>query len=272
MKRRVAAFMAILMISMMLSGLFIVRKTSGFESQDSTDIVLEIKTDKENYLLGELITLRFKVTNKSDQPVAVDKNSSVYTGSIEVFVAYEKGQFKKYYGPRWGTLDVGGNSSFELKPGDSFESEATLLQNPHLDTSHLNENAAKHALEQANLVEGNYLLSRPGTYYIKAILHDGETKKVLESEPIQVIADEPQADDLEIWEKIKDDRSYGYFIQTGGLSEHPAGAKTMKMVKHLDELITRHPHSKYATMINSGLSKHKEKLDKAKDASNNLND
>ena len=266
MKRRTTIISA-LMVSFVLSGWLIASKTSGFQSQDAAGLAFKIEPDKESYLLGELISLKFKVMNKSDSPVSVDGSSSVYTGSIEVLVAYEKGPFRKYYGPRWGTLDVARSSPLELKPGNSFESEATLLQNPYLETSHLNENAAKHAREQANLVEDNYLLSKPGTYYIKAILHDAETKKVLESEPVQVVATEPADDDLEIWERIKSDRSYGYFIQTGGLNEHPAGAKTMKMAQSLNALVLRHPNSQYAAMINSGLSRHKAKLDKANDGS-----
>ena len=228
--------------------------------QNRDGLTLEVQADKESYLPGEMNTLHFRIINKSNTSTSLYRGSTVWDGNLRVFIADNNGGFREYFGPSWGTKDTYYKDPIRLAPNQSFETEVTVLWNHRLDTAHLNKIYAKNV--DGERIKTNYALTDPGTYYIKAILYNPLTQNVVESESIQVTVEEPQGADLEIWNKIKVDGNYGLFIQTGGLMEHPKGAKTVKVANDLENVLSQHPDSRYANSIRSSLSKRKEALDR----------
>lgn len=230
-------------------------------NQSSNPLRLDVVADKESYLLGEPINLKFKILNQSERQISLYPGSTVWDGYIDVFLAYQGEDFKRYRGPEWGLRDVYYKENLLLNPGETFESDATMLCNPVLQTSHLNEVAAQRARTRENLVQGNYVLSRPGFYFVKAILLDPKTREVVESTPIRIVAEMPQGDDLEVWNKIKSRRDYAYFIQTGSLGGSTEEA-TKKVVEQLERIVRLHPTSKYAEQMRKSLNEHRAVVDK----------
>lgn len=110
-------------------------------------------------------------------------------------------------------------------------------------------------------INTDYALTNPGIYYIKAALYNPLSGNTVESEPVSIIVEEPQGDDLETWNKIKEDGKYGLFIQTGGLIEHPKGRKTIEVINNLEKILSLHQNSRYADSIRFALSKHQKAIE-----------
>jgi len=227
--------------------------------QSSAGLVLEMQADKQSYMPGEMISLRFSIKNGSNVATSVSKQSTVWDGNLKVFIAYETGPFKEYVGPGWGTRDRLPRQLLKLNPAESFETEATVLWNQKIETSHLNEVYAKTLPKQR--LNTDYALTESGTYYLKAVLYDSQTGTNIESAPLFLALEEPQGADLNIWKTLKQNADYALFIQTGGLMEHPNGPKTVKVARELENIMSRHSDSRYAKSIRSGLSKHKETVE-----------
>lgn len=232
-------------------------------NQTSSPLRLDVVTDKEKYLVGEPVYLRFKIVNQSDRQISLYAGSTVWDGYIDVFVAFQGEDFKRYRGPQWGLRDVYYKEPVILNPGEVFESEATMLCNPLQQTSHLNETAAKRAQQRENLVQGNYVLSSPGFYFVRASLRDPKSSDIVESSSVRIVAEMPQGDDLEVWNKIKDRRDYAYFIQTGSLA-NPSDERTKKVAEKLQQIVSLHPTSKYADEIRKSLNEHRAVVDKSR--------
>ena len=80
----------------------------------------------------------------------------------------------------------------------------------------------------------------------------------------QVIARKPQGNDLEFWKRIKDDKSYAYFIQMGFPKEHPRSAEAMRVVETLEQLENLYLNSKYMGNIRRRTSKYRSVVEKLK--------
>ena len=226
--------------------------------QDTDGLTLEVQPDQSSYLPGEMIALRFRVMNTSSTSISVGSESTVWDGNLKVFIAYEDGPFKEYFGPGWGTKDRVAGQPVSLAQGQTFETEATILWNHKVETSHLNPAYAKDISEKR--LNTDYALTKSGTYSIKAVLNNIQTGNKVESAPVVITVEEPQGEDLEVWKKIKEDANYGLLIQTGGLAEQPKGPKTTRIAVELEEILSRHPNSRYSKDIRSGLTKRQNAL------------
>jgi hypothetical protein len=234
---------------------------SGYRLMQSVEgLTLKVQVDKENYLPGEIISLHFSIKNESPAPLSLYRESTVWDGNLKVFIAHGTGPFREYVGPGWGTRDKLPGEPLKLNPSQSFETEATVLWNQKIETSHLNELYAKKLAKQR--INTDYALAEPGTYYVKAILHNPKTGTDIESRPLLLTVEEPQGTDLNIWKTLKQNGEYALFIQTGGLLEHPKDPKTVKMARELKDLASQNPGSHYTKSIRSSLSKHKETMER----------
>lgn len=233
-----------------------------FASEGFSGLVVEVQSDKEDYLLGELVALKFRVINTSKAAVHIPKQTGVLLGNLQVFITYENGKFRRYRGPQWGTRDIWGTQPITLAPGAVYETEATILYNNRFETRHLNEAAAKPIIEE--YIDTEYVLPKPGTYRIKATLSSDSSAKI-ESKPIEIKITEPQSiDDVAIWDVFKSDPEYAYFIQTGSLRRHSMDPKTRQMVETLERLVSFYSTSGYAGHIRSALSKHYSRVSNLK--------
>src|SRR5262249_15900098 len=67
-----------------------------------TNLVLELKVDKTEYLEGELIELRFRLAARSGTALAPTR-ISVADGSLGIMVSQGSNPYLEYQGPDWGT-------------------------------------------------------------------------------------------------------------------------------------------------------------------------
>lgn len=262
MKRKAAASLILVPLIGTICTVIVLSQTKGSESQDIKRLTLQVKADQDSYLPGEMITLNFKVLNSSAEPVLLPKGVNVQTGYLQVFIADESGQYNQYIGPRWGLADVLGSKVVKLAPGESFETSATVLYNKTVETAHLSEIAAAEITK--GRIQTEYVLPRPGMYFLKAVLNDNNLTNKIESEPISVIIEDPQGVDLEVWNKIKGDGDFAIFMQTGELKELPNGPKTKQIVATLSEIEKSFSTTRYISKIRSGLAKHRSLLEKEK--------
>lgn len=224
-------------------------------------LTLQVRSEKSSYIPGEPIILKFTVLNKADAPIVLHGGADVWRGQLKVFIARPGEGFKKYLGPQWGIKDVAGGS-VTIAPQGLYEAEATILYNHRMETSHLSELYAAQA--NSEHVGTEYAVTKPGRYRIKAILHVDELNAQIESTPIRVSVDEPKGADLRVWNEIKDDATYGYFIQTGDIKAHPNSSKAKRVLEKLESLVTTYPGSQYSAYIRSSLDKFKSTVTKLK--------
>ncbi|HTG36553.1 MAG TPA: hypothetical protein VLB76_26850 [Thermoanaerobaculia bacterium] len=231
--------------------------------EDSTRrLSVEVYPNSESYVLGELVKLKIRITNRSDQPIILSKMPGVDTGDISVLLA-ERGGFRKYIGPRWGTADVFKSSPIELAPEEYIETKATLLYHHRMETKHLSTLSAKQITR--DYVDTDYAFASPGTYRIKAVFSGEQSLGQVESEPVSIALREPQGDALKVWNALKSDARLGYFIQQGGPNGDPRSPESKELADTLSALATVHPESPQADDIRLSLAKYATTLEKLKE-------
>ena len=177
----------------------------------------------------------------------------------EDVTASEDLRYKEYRGPGWGLRDVAESGSITLRPGQAHRTRATILYNHGVETEHLNARRAKEIREQ--FLGTGYALGTPGRYRIKARLYGHRFVNYIESAPIEITVSEPTGIDREVWEVLKTDPEYGYFIQSGGPKGHPTTPRNVQMMETLEKIANDQPLSRYTEGINQSLSKHRAVLE-----------
>jgi hypothetical protein len=238
---------------------FTIQQPDDSATRDIGQLAVEIAADKQSYLPGELIGLKFNVTNRSDQSVALPGEASVWDGHLKVFVAYQDEEYKEYRGPGWGLKDVVRFNPIVLAPGVSHETEATILYHKGKGVRHLSAVYQKQIVEKE--MTGGYALAEAGGYRIKAVLYDFNYAYRIESEPIRIVIEEPVGADLKVWNRLKENSDYGRFIQTGSAGK-PSTAESRQLVENLTEIADAYPESNYLKGIRLGLSKHASILER----------
>lgn len=130
---------------------------------ENQDLSFTVKTNKDNFILGEPIQVEFVVTNDGNKPMSIPKQG-VESGSLKIYIAGEEAEYKEYFGSGWGRKM---GTTLTLDPGKSHSYYAIILWNGEPNISHLNENAAKQVL--AGKITTKYALPVPGVYFIKGV-------------------------------------------------------------------------------------------------------
>jgi hypothetical protein len=223
-------------------------------SQDNL-LQLSLAAEREGYALGEMLGLTIELKNVSDQSLEVGK-PSIYTGNLQLWISEDGMNFREYKGPRWSMLNAGGNR-MKLAAGEILHAKASLLYNHHFPTEHLTElYAAKYRQER---IHSEFALMNAGRYWLKAVFKDGKTE--LESEPLAINIAEPVGLDAAVWEKMKADGAYAYFLQTGEIKHHPDSPENRRFVESLQQLSEEFPNSHFAERISNKLTKYKQHLE-----------
>jgi hypothetical protein len=212
---------------------------------------LEVK--KGPYACGELVPLTVIVKNTGSVAVEILEDTDISVGNVFVHVAYEDGPYREYVGPGWGLRCFAPGSTVGLQPNKSMRITATLLYNHGPDTHHLSAAAAESVLRDR--LKPGYALAAPGRYKIKASVYDTVRGIEIGSEPLTIDVYEPEGVDGEVWDILKSNADYAYFIQTGsspkGLTE---GEYTLTLVETLSHVVNDYPRSVYTPTIKSSLA------------------
>ena len=210
------------------------------QSNSTQKLKLTVNTSKKTYKLGEVIDFSLSLKNESNQTISFLDVFGTGTGYLKIQISQNGENFVDYDYPSWGSLDISGAET-SLKPNESSEASANILW------KWLGDNPSK------------FIFSNLGVYYIKArysTIIEGEGDNLMKSEPIQIIITEPVGEDLEVWNKIKDDGEFAYFIQEGDI--HIPSYKTDEREKFLDkveQIINQYPNSFYAESLRQSLTK-----------------
>ena len=253
MKFRISICLVLLMIILSAIDGYTHGTASVRGEQDITRLELQIRSDKDSYLPGQVIELNFRISNNTNESLLLEPGANVKTGRLQVFISEGTSEFLQYRGPRWGLLDGFPVKSKEMSPQTSEETSATLLHNYVPATYHLDERSAKQRIK--GLINTEYAFPRPGVYYVKARLFDNAYANHIESKPIKILIEEAQGSDLEIWNTIKNDGAYAFFLQTGHSTGQPTDPSTEEIAHVLETLIERYPSSKYIEGLRTSLAK-----------------
>jgi hypothetical protein len=222
------------------------------QSENSSTLKLRLYSDKPIYNQGEFVKLSFEVINETAKPIPLAYSPDVATGYLSVWIAFGEQRFNRYNNTSWGRMESGG---ITLQPGQAYKSEATVLYNSKPDISRLNVDSIKKSEDGAIL--SYYAFPDVGNYSIKAILvMPDETRTKIESEPIQIIVNEPVGDDLSVWNMIKDSGEIAYFIQKGDFST-ANDEEREKLAKEVEQIVVDYPSSALARQLSQNLEKFK---------------
>ncbi len=202
-----------------------------------TLLSLELEIERDEYILGEPIHFTVQMRNDTDLPVIAHKKIAVGHGYLQIFVAFEDGDYKKYLGPQWGIVDVFGNFVTNLQPGESMATSASILYN--------------HPTRTRTSIPSKYALIRSGKYSVKAVLYNIRFREMIESDVMNIQMVEPEGDDAAVWESMKRDPRFAYFIQTG--VSIPSASR---IVPELEKIQATYPASRYVEHIKLALQKH----------------
>lgn len=243
MKKIIFAFLS-LTIGILVFGMM--RSNTVQSSEAKPDLILTVATDKETYILGERINLQFELRDKNDKTFTLRTLPTVEVGYMQVWLAAASDKnFKKYQGAGWGFSE--GSKPWT---GESFKSTAEILWNgkpfpngPPPDDQIITE----------------YPIMEPGVYLIKAtaiIFLDGIKsdieKIIIESEPVQIIVNQPVGDDLAVWNEIKNNDDFGSFMRNGAFLYGKKPEETQKLLEKIEMLISKYPNSLLVSQIKQG--------------------
>ena len=170
---------------------------------------MQITPDKQNYTLGEKIQLNVEVFNESSQDILSTDSLAKSCAYLQIYVSTDNKTYKQYFGPEFQI--EGCEINLLLKSGESYKTQTFLLWNGPPEFFQIYEPA-----KDLRAVSG-FAIRKAGVYFIKAVLKFSEEAKLenIESEPVQIVVNEPVGDELKVWYRIKDKGDIAYFIQMG---------------------------------------------------------
>ncbi len=223
--------------------------------QTNDPVALSLRSEKLEYNLGEVVELSFQVENRSDHPLEIEK-PSVLTGNVKLFVSSDGTTYVEYVGPNWGRLDSL-ERNIKLPPGQSVPVNASVLFNHPVPHEHLTELYSKKIKRER--LNSEFAFTDAGRYWLKAVYEAG--KIAIESEPVTVDLSEPVGAEGSVWDRIKSDGAYAYFLQTGDVKYYPGSEAADKFRDDVRRLSNENPNSGVAKQIGERLVDHEKHLE-----------
>jgi len=253
-------FRLAVVVSCLLWGLTVCLSSAIAATAGNLDgLAFRIQFDKQTFILGEPVSLIFRVTNQSGKPIELPNVVDVLGGNVRLQIAFENGPYREYHGPGWGLVNR--VHSQPLDPGGSVETSATVLHHRAPKRGTLNERTWKRITEST--IDTEIAVSKPGRYRLKAILFNK-----IESPPLEIHVGEPQKiDDIEVWNIMSAEPEYVLFMQSGSVLRGKITDQRVKeFVDELEKLVNFHSTSTYAPHFRAAIEKHKMDLEKIKGA------
>ncbi len=226
------------------------------QSKNDLPLILKVSSEKQTYILGEVVKLNFELINKGDKVIKIPLRPDVSTGYLKVWIALDGQEFNRYHNSSWGRMEHGGPT---LQPGQSFNSQATILWNSKPDTLNLNPDVAK------GRIMNDYAFPKAGVYFIKAVASiTGDAPMKIESEPIQIVVNEPVGDELKVWNDIKDSGEIASFIQRGSFLTSK-DEEEKNLVKRVEQITQSYPNSFLVGQMKQKLEKFRTGEEKSKE-------
>lgn len=192
-------------------------------------------------MLGEPIEFTFELSNRRKEPVSFPGIFGVGEGFLHVQVSKDGKEFLGCDNEGWGLLDLIGAKTV-VTSEQPAQSKSSVLWN------YISQD------------EMQFRFKEPGVYYFRSLFSftadDDQAATKLESKPIKIELKAPKGDDLIVWNKIKDDGNFAYFIHT---KEIPIPTykpeERARFVARVEQIMADHPHSFYAALLRPGIEK-----------------
>jgi hypothetical protein len=221
--------------------------------KDRSDIEVETKFGKTRYALGEPIDLQFTVKNISNKNIDL-KGFDLKSQYLNLLISSNGNEYLAY----GYSGVVKKTNGITLKSGESVNSASLVLCNRKPEVVGLSKGASDSIKKGKILTD--YVFFEIGEYYLKTVLsipnEDGNLK--IESKPIKITITEPEGKDLEVWNKIKENGNFAYFIQEGDMlipSYKPE--ERAKFQSEIEQILTDYPNSLYTISLSQSLAKFK---------------
>lgn len=206
-----------------------------------TGLVLGLGSEKATYKLGEPISISIDLKNESDKKVRILDGFNLAESRFQLQVSSDGQEYRGSNDPGWGTVDTI-NSWLDIEPGQNISINGNILWR----------------MSATNQPE--FIFREPSKLFFRVLYDfkiDGtkdETRLI--SEPIAITIEEPRGEDLEVWNKIKDDGNFAYLIQRGEI-RIPSHKKEerVKFKQKVEGIIKAHPNSSYAECLSQSLIK-----------------
>ncbi len=216
---------------------------------------LTLSTSKERYTIGEVVDFNFELKNVTTGPIDV-KRPSVATGTVRIQMSVDGTGFRDYRGPMWRNGDAS-TRPVSLEKASAIAGRGTILFNQTTPSGHLTELYASRI--QREELEPDFVVSSAGTYYLKAIYSDGRI--VTESEPIRVEFTTPLGSDSMVWDEIRIEGAYAYFLQTGDVLYDPDSADAESFRVDVRRIVANYPDSPIAIRLGERLAQYDRMLE-----------
>ncbi|HBR56862.1 MAG TPA: hypothetical protein DEA22_05245 [Blastocatellia bacterium] len=223
------------------------------------------RSNQPKYLLGEPVVLEFEITNNGKDPVKVQQYG-VETGGLKIFISSDRnGEYKEFFVGAWGRKR---GRYITLDPGESHKfKEVTILWNGKPKDSGLNEQAARRLFAGKIITE--YAFPEPGVYFVKALSDFGAEGSRFESEPIRIVIQEPEGENLEAWKQINGRKEIARLMQIGDFNVDDEYEKE-QLSNEVELIFTQFPNSIYSNYLKQSLKKFKEAEAQRKKAYENM--
>ena len=253
----------IVLVLIMLLVLFSQQGNTQQSLVNTNGLELSVKTFNQNYLPGEIVPIEFELKNTGSKTLIVRNIFFVGPGYLNVFIASNSKDFKKYRNPKWGALDIRGGRPLVLKPNQSVKTQAKISYN-YRRKDYRNLAPEIEQRDREKFISSSYAFPKPGVYHLKATFMAslvGEQPRMIESQPMQVVIAPPSGEDAAIWNEIKDDDEIAQFIQFGNVGT-VKNEKRIEVRNKVDRLFRTHPNSRYRKTLERGLKKFEQKEEK----------
>lgn len=209
---------------------------------------LTVSPNKPSYQAGEIVSIRVAISPIADE--AAVRYPTVEGGSLDILIASEKGRFKTYLAPGWGTADMLLPMVKTTRAQPYVIETDIFYQVPLTD---FDEPRATHHSE-------GLVLGRPGVYRIKAVLHDqsGDIESAVTS-----VAILPSKDGGIVAFNNMSVHDVGYLVHTGSIpgifgrgkvnAGGVSGALTNSLLERLNDFVARYPDSPLANTARTAM-------------------
>jgi len=244
-------------VTAVMSVIRLIHATS--QAQAGSEIELSLSIQNGVFRLGEIIPLEATIVNNASIPVRIEGDSR-YAVAIKIKAPGEK-EFRRYVAPGPDfTLD-GIYVPIQINPGQVFSSQNKVLWNSSAASQVRNLSADAAESYTRGQILTDYAFPKAGTYYVKAVagvFFKGKEAITIESKPVQITVEEPQGEDLEVWNKIKNDGEFGHFLQEGKMTHgYHKPEDVERFQNEVDHILADYPNSLYAQPLRESLMKYR---------------
>lgn len=223
------------------------------KSDQNAKLSFQVKTNKSLFVLGEPVRLETQIFNDSKNSVKVQP---VIENLFRLFISKDGKTFVNFVTPKSARFD--GIINFRtLESGQTSTTNIMILWHGKPDYSGLDDKRKSWYQERDKnlMIVTDYAFPESGIYFVKFksnMLNEVGEEVSVESEPAQIIINDPTGEDLEVWNKIQGKQEIALLMQGAFLDNQE---KNSKMVQEVENILTDHPYSIYSSYLRQGLDK-----------------